>query len=131
MSLAGHYSFSVQRGADFARVFRRKYQASGEPAPLPGYKVRAQFRTLDGATGTSTTATLLLELQDGAGIEVTDEDEAEITLELSAAQTLLLAPGNVKTKVAYGIELYDDSVTPELVQPFLQGRVTILPETVR
>lgn len=131
MSLAGHYSFSMQRGADFSRIFRRKYKATGEPAPLPGYKVRAQFRTVEGAIGTSTSQTLLLELEDGSGIGFTNVDEAEVTLTLTAAQTQALAPGNTKTKVAYGIEFYDDSVTPERVEPFLQGRVTIVPETVR
>lgn len=134
MSLAGTYNFRLQRGADFSRVFVKNTEADDgtlTPVDLTGLKVRAQFRDPEYATGTTTSTTLLLELEDSDGIEITDAAGGEITLTLTNAQTALLCPNNIKTVVAYGIEIYDDGVSPEVVTPFLQGKVTVLPETVR
>lgn len=131
MALAGKYNFKIQRGGDFSRPFVRTNSA-GVPTNLTGLKVRAQFRELDGETGTSTSETLVLELTDGNGISITDAVNGEITLELTNAQSRLLNPDNLPDiQVAYGIEIYDDSASPEVVTPFLQGKVTIKPETVR
>lgn len=127
--IAGHYNFYVQRGADFSRLFRKL--VDGVAVNLTGLKVRAQFRSLAGVTGTTTTSTLLLELTDGNGIAITSAVAGEITLTLTNAQTLVLCPTNVKTRLAYGIELYYDGASPEVVTPFLQGTVTVVPETVR
>lgn len=127
--IAGKYNFQVQRGADFLRQFRKT--AAGVAVDLTGLKVRAQFRNESAAEGTTTTTTLLLELEDGDGIEITDAEDGRIELELTNAQTVVLNPNNIKQRVAYGIELYDDSVSPEVVTPFLQGFCTLLPETVR
>ena len=134
MSIAGAYSFSMQRGASFRRTFTRTYQSTGLTAIPVGYQARAQFRTSDGATGTTTATTLLLSLDeatDPASIAVSNQPTGEVTLVLDINQVLLLCPTNVKTKVSYGLELYDDSTTPETVIPFLQGRSYILPETAR
>lgn len=131
MSLPGSHSFTIQRGSTFTRRFRRKYEQTGEPTDLTGYKARMQVRSLAGKTGTSTSATLLLELTDGNGIAVTDPENGEVTLSLTSAQTLALGADNAKAKLAYGIELYKDSVSPEEVLPLLQGSLSIRPETVR
>lgn len=134
MALAGIYDFSIQNGADLSRVFVKNTQDDEgvlTPVDLTGLKVRAQFRTPEGATGLTTSETLLVELEDSDGIEITDAANGEITLTLTNAQVALLCPDNVKTRVAYGIELYDDGASPEVVTPFLQGKVTILPESVR
>lgn len=131
MNAPGPYSFSITRGKDFERKFVFKSQTTGVPIPLTGLKARAQFRTLAGQFGTTTASTLLLELTDGAGIEVTDADAGEVTMTLTVANTLTLCPTNTKTKVAWEFELYDDGVDPETVQGGLIGKVTINPETVR
>lgn len=131
MSLAGRYSFAIQRGADFARAFRKSIKDSGDPVDLTGLKVRAQIRQYDNEYGTTTTSSLLLDLPNGAGVAITDAVNGEITLTLTAAQAIALCPANQKTKVSYGIEIYDDGTDPETVQPFLQGHITILPEVVR
>lgn len=128
-ALPGKYNFRIQRGADFARVFVK--QAADVAVDLTGLKVRAQFREDGAEVGVTTTTTLVLELEDSAGIEITDPAEGEITLVLTNAQTAAMCPKNIITYLVYGIELYDDSVSPELVTPFLQGRVTINPEVVR
>lgn len=127
--LAGIYHFQLQRGADFTRLFRKRDDAG--PVNLTGLKVRCQFRSLAGETGTTTSTTLVLELPNADGVEITDATAGEITLALTTAETLTLCPANVKTTLAYGIELYDDAVSPNAVIPLLQGKVTVLPETVR
>lgn len=131
MSLAGRYSFEIQRGVDFSRSQRKSAKGTGTPVDLTGLKVRAQIRELDNEFGTTTTTSLLLNMPNGSGIAITDAVNGEITFSLTEAQTQALCPANVKTKVSYGIEIYDDGTDPETVQPFLQGRITILPEVVR
>ena len=130
MSLPGKYNFTIQRGVDFSRNFVKKDQTTGIALTHSGLKARCQFRSLAGQFGTTTTTTLLLALADGAGISI-DATDIDVTLDLTVAQTLTLCPNNIKTKVAYGIELYDDSGPTETVEAFLQGVMTINPETPR
>lgn len=129
MSLPGKYNFRIQRGADFSLVFQKT--ADDVAVNLTGLKVRAQFRSTSGEDGLSTADTLVLELTDGDGIEITTPLTGYITLSLTNADTVTLCPNNRRLDLVYGIELYDDSVSPEVVTPFLQGRVTVLPEVVR
>ncbi len=127
MASPGKYSFNLQRGGTDSRLFRAK-SADGQPYSLTGYIVRMQIRTLDGATGTSTTDTLVLEVAQGAGIDFT-ANPGEIRLALTPAQTVVLCPDNVRTQLSYGIELFNVG-TGEVI-PLLQGKVTIVPEVVR
>ena len=132
MSLPGKYNFKIQRGADFTRDFVKKIKSTGVAVDMTGLKARAQFRTLLGEDGITTTTTLLLGLANNAGVSVLAPATSGVTrLRLTNAQTVLLCLTNKDTKVAYGIEHYDDSVTPELVTPFLQGHITIESEIVR
>lgn len=130
MSLPGKYNFKIQRGVDSSHNFVKKDQATGVVLTHTGLKARAQFRSIEGQYGTTTGETLLLEFTDGAGISI-DATDIDVTMDFTAADTVTLCPNNVSTVVAYGIELYDDSVSPEEVYAFLQGRTTIAPETVR
>jgi hypothetical protein len=127
MASPGKYSFSFQRGGTDARLFRAK-SANGQPYDLTGYNLRMQVRTLDGAIGTSTTDTLVLEVAQGAGIDFT-ANPGEIMLALTPAQTVTLCPDNVRTQLSYGIELFD-MATGEVI-PLLQGKLTVSPEVVR
>jgi hypothetical protein len=104
---------------------------TGDPVDLTGLKVRAQIRTVAGEFGTTTSTTLLLDLPNGSGISISDPTDGKITLTLTTAQTIALCPANVVTKVSYGIELYDDGVSPNIVTPFLQGFIKLRPEVVR
>lgn len=129
MSLPGSHSFELARGKDFTRRFRKL--SAGVPVNLTGWKVRCQFRTLDGQYGLTAESSLLLALADGAGVAITDAVNGRVQLTLTPAQTAILCPDNVKTKVAYEIELYDDSTPPERVDGLVAGKVTVLPETAR
>lgn len=127
MASPGKYSFNIQRGATDTRLFRAK-SADGAPYSLAGYGIRMQIRTVDGATGTSTTDTLILEVTQGNGIDFT-ANTGEIRMTFTPAQTLILCPDNVRTQLSYGIELF--SVATGDVIPLLQGKVTVVPEVVR
>lgn len=127
MASPGKYSFNIQRGATDTRLFRAK-SANGQPYPLTGYSLRMQVRTADGATGTSTTDTLVLDVAQGQGIDFT-VNPGEILMLLTPAQTLVLCPDNVRTRLSYGVELFNAS-TGEVI-PFLQGTITVVPEVVR
>lgn len=129
--LAGSYSFVIQYGADFSRDMFKTIKATGLPVDLTGLKVRAQIRDVPDEFGTTTTTTLLLDMPNGSGVAITDAVNGKITFSLTEAQTIALCPNNVKTKVSYGIELYNDLVNPQTAQPFLQGRITILPAVIR
>lgn len=132
MSLPGKYNFKIQRGADFTRDFVKKIKATGVAVDLTGLKTRAQFRTLAGEDGVTTTTTLILNLANAAGMSIPAPATNGVTrMVLTNAQTALLCPTNKDIKLAYGIEHYDDSVNPEIVTPFLQGHITIESEVVR
>jgi hypothetical protein len=125
MGESARYDYTIDRGGDDTITFVRETDA-GVPVPFDaGLKARCQYRTLAGAEGTTTDATLLLELTDGDGVEVSDPDAAEVTLRLTVANTLTLCPRNRITEVWYEIELYDDSEDPELVEKFMKGVLTI------
>ena len=85
-----------------------------------------QIRTEDGATGTTTATTLVFE---PALVVDADPTTGKIGIPLTAAQTLTLCPDNEFTRLSYGIELFAGS--PEVVQPVLQGYITVLPEVAR
>lgn len=129
MSLPGAYSFELARGKDFTVGFRKL--ADGVPVNLTGWKVRGQIRTLAGQYGTTTSASLVLDLTNGDEVKITNALDGRVQLTLTAVQTQLLAPDNVKTKLAYELELYNDSVKPERVDGLVAGKITVLPETAR
>lgn len=130
MLLPANYNFSLARGKTFSLKFVQK-DGAGVPADLSGLKARAEFRELDGQYGTTGVSTLLLALADGDGIAVTDALAGEVTLDVSAARTLLLNEANEPGGVAYEIELYDDTGSEPIVHGFLMGAVNVIPETSR
>ena len=129
MSRPGAYSFDLARGKDFTVGFRKL--TDGVPVNLTGWKVRGQIRTLTGQYGTTTSASLVLDLTNGDEVEITNALDGRVQLTLTAVQTQLLAPDNVKTKLAYELELYNDSVPPERVDGLVAGKITVLPEIAR
>lgn len=127
MASPGKHSFTIQRGATDTRLFRAK-SGDGQPYPLTGYTIQMQVRTAEGASGTSTADTLVLEIAQGDGVDFTAEPGV-IELSISPAQTLIMCPDNLRTRLSYGIEL--TSVATGEVIPLLQGTITVVPEVVR
>ena len=93
----------------FQFLFRDKATQVAES--LAGLKGRMTFRL------TPTSATSLLDLTNGAGVAVQPSAQTGVVaIELTVAQSRLLAPGNLRTECVGGLELYDDSVSPESVE---------------
>lgn len=130
--LPANYNFSLARGKTFSRKFVQKAGDPAEPVDLTGWKVRAEFRELDGQFGNSTSSSLLLALADGAGIEITNPTGGEITLDISAERSLSLNEENEPVQIAYEIELYNDDDPDDIqVQGFLAGLINVVAETAR
>lgn len=93
----------------FQFLFRDKATQVAES--LAGLKGRMTFRL------TPTSATSLLDLTNGAGVTVQPSAQTGVVaIELTVAQSRLLASGNLRTECVGGLELYDDSVSPESVE---------------
>lgn len=131
MSMPGNYTFAIPRGKTFNLSFRKLAGTPATAIDLTGWKVRGQIRTLPGQFGTSTTATLVLALIEGTHLEIADPTDGLVTLTLTSEDTESLAPGNVKIRLAYEIELYNDSDSPETVDGLVAGKINVMPETAR
>ena len=131
MSAPGAYNFRVPRGKTFTLSFRKLAGSPAVAVDLTGWKARGQIRTEAGQFGNTTTTTLLLDMTDGAELEITDPDGGLIVLNLSVAQTIAICPANVRTTLSYEIELYNDNVSPETVEGLVAGKITVTPETAR
>ena len=93
----------------FQFLFRDKATQVAES--LAGLKGRMAFRL------TETSSATLLTLANGAGITVEPSGQTGVVaVEITVAQSRLLAPGNARTECVAGLELYDDSGSPETVE---------------
>lgn len=110
------------------------------PIDLSDYEARMQVRTEDGAYGTSTTDTLLLELLSTGltprlFIEVPPGGTVKnrVRIKVDVEDHRVLNPDNERRiRQAYGVELYIPAGTdPEYVLPYVQGPVVISGERVR
>ncbi len=105
------------------------------PVDLTGYQARMQVRTLDGQYGTSTAATLVMELStDNGRLSIDMPDTGVVALRVEAEDTFDLNPDNLrKVSLCYGIELFQPAVGPaaEYVVPLAQGKITVYGETAR
>jgi hypothetical protein len=118
---AAKYNMIVTRGSTWEDEFTYTDDA-GTAIDLTGYEARLQVRTTAGQYGTSTTDTLLLELS------TTGADPQLLW------DTAVLNPTNVaKARLVYALEIYQPpaGADPEYVIPFVQGRLSVLGETVR
>ncbi len=117
----------TRRGATWEVVFAYR-GADGEVAPITGMKARGQVRTADSR------AELVMELTSTGGAPrlIIDGPAGTVTLRVSAADSVNLSADVINPReLIYGIELYDDLVSPEYVEDFIAGRLTVLPEIVR
>ena len=130
-------SLAWTRGATVEEEFVYRDEDDGTPVDLTGFEARMQVRTLAGQYGTSTTDTLLLELN------TTDDDpmlffdsaaDGRLRIKIRPDQLSVLNPGNAKkVKYVYGMEVYrpDDSGEGEYVLPLFAGKISVRGETTR
>lgn len=132
---AASYSMTWTRGSTAEEEFTYQDE-NGLPIDLTGFEARMQVRTLAGQYGSTTSATLLLELTTQNGKLVWDTAaNGRLLMTASELDTKLLNPSNVKKlKLAYAIEVYRPAVAPatdDYVIPLVGGKITLLGETVR
>jgi hypothetical protein len=135
--LAATVALTIQRGSTWEDDFTYTDE-DGVGVDLTGYKARLQVRTLLGRYGTTTEDTLLLEKnsEDDATevlfVENADEVLCVLRLKIPVDDVAALNPDNEKkVKVAFGIELFKDSESPEYVIPLCDGTLVVRGEVVR
>lgn len=99
------YDIVVTRGATLQLQFQLQDDDGVAVAIPPEYLPRGQVRSEAGRTGTSTAATLLLDL--AAKLEIVDFPNGIVQLDLTAADSITLNPANGRVQAFYEIELYD------------------------
>lgn len=120
-------NLTTRRGATWNVMFSYT-DANGVAVDLTAYKARGQVRTADSR------AELVMDLssEGGAPRLVLDGPAGTVELIVSAADTALLSSSVTDAReLIYGIEIYDDAVSPEYVEDLVSGRLTVLPEIVR
>jgi hypothetical protein len=133
---AAKYNMTVVRGSTWEDEFTYTDDA-GVAIDLTGYEARLQVRSAAGQYGTSTTDTLILELSTtGADPQLLWDTAAQgrLRIRVEAEDTAVLNPTNVaKARLVYALEIYQPpaGADPEYVIPFVQGRLSVLGETVR
>lgn len=110
----------TQAGATWQFIIRKRDKTTGQPIALTGLKARAKFQ-LNGTT------LLTLTSNPAAGLTVTAADGL-VSVRVESTQTTTLAPGNRRTELTHGFELYDDTQTPEYVVPLIHGPLVVNPD---
>ena len=128
-----NYSMKVVRGATWEDEFTYT-DTDGVAIDLTGYSARMQVRQPAGAYGLTTSTTLVMELTTVDGrLSLPTPTNGQLLLKVSAADTLLLNPDNLKkVKLVYSLELYVPvGVDPEYVIPLVKGGISVQGETTR
>lgn len=128
---AKSHNMTVSRGKTWAETFMYLDETTAAPVDLTGYTARMQIRTLTGRTGLTTTTTLVMELTTADGRLIITPLTGQIDLMVSAIDTALLSPLNKRIRYVYELELVDPTESPEIVIPFLTGRISVYPEVSR
>lgn len=133
------HSFQVVRGSTWEDALDYEDEA-GLPVDLTGYSARMHVRSPLGRFGTTTTETLVMEL-DTTGtpqrlfIEVPPGNTVpnRVRINVSALDTIALNPLNArKVKLYYSIELFiPTGASPEYVIPLATGGITCIGEVTR
>jgi len=121
--LAGIYNITCEQGSTFSRVITVEYPDPDDasvmlPWDFTGYTSRMQIRR------TIESSTVMIELTtENGGITFTDEENGEVTVEMTDAQTAAL-----ETSGVYDLEIISQS---DEVSKLIKGTFTLLPEVTR
>ena len=122
---AGNYSFIIEQGATFTRVFKYKDE-NGAPVDLTGYDVRMQIRSSYGsdilASLTSGSGDFVVSVPPDAAEGVTDKNQIKLTISANntAAYTF--------DQALYDIELESGT---GVVTRLLQGKIKLSREVTK
>ena len=122
---AGNYSFTIEQGTTFERIFKYKDE-DGNPVDLTGYDVRMQIRSsYDSAilaNLTSGSGDFVISIPPDAAEGVTDKNQIKLTISAShtAAYTF--------DQALYDIELESET---GVVTRLLQGKIKLSREVTK
>tara|TARA_R110002050_G_scaffold249951_3_gene387856 strand:- start:3239 stop:3613 length:375 start_codon:yes stop_codon:yes gene_type:complete len=122
---AGNYSFTIEQGTTFERVFKYKDE-NGAPVDLTGYDVRMQIRSTYGsdilANLTSGSGDFVISVPPDAADGVTDKNQIKLTISAThtAAYTF--------DQALYDIELESGT---GVVTRLLQGKIKLSREVTK
>lgn len=122
---AGNYSFTIEQGTTFTRVFKYKDE-NGAPVDLTGYDVRMQIRSsFDSAVLASLTSgsgDFVVSVPPDAADGVTDKNQIKLTISATntAAYTF--------DQALYDIELESET---GVVTRLLQGKIKLSREVTK
>jgi|TARA_R110000823_G_scaffold206862_1_gene337556 hypothetical protein len=122
---AGNYSFTIEQGTTFERIFKYKDE-NGSPVDLTGYDVRMQIRSTYGsdilASLTSGSGDFVISVPVDAAEGVTDKNQIKLTISAShtAAYTF--------DQALYDIELESGT---GVVTRLLQGKIKLSREVTK
>jgi hypothetical protein len=117
------YSFSINQGATFSKLFVYQNPDGVTPIDLTGKSVRMHMRE----EIKSATISLALSSAPSDGIVITPQ-LGQIRLNFTAAQTAALAA----KEYVYDVELYhDDGFGNEIVTRLVEGKITVRAEVTR
>jgi hypothetical protein len=117
----------TRRGATWQVTFAYTDE-DGAVVPLTGYKARGQVRTGDSRD----LLVMDMSTEGGSPRLIIDGPAGTLKINVSAADSVNLSADLLNPReLVYGVELYDDLVSPEYVEDFIAGRLTVLPEIVR
>ena len=129
---AASFSLTVTRGSTWEDEFLY-VDEDGQPYDLTDFDARMQVRLPDGRYGTSTSATLVMELTTANGRLIIDTPDGgtvpnRVRIVVDAADTSDLNPLNDRrARLVYGVELVRD----DYILPLVNGNITVLGEVVR
>lgn len=122
---AGNYSFTIEQGTTFERIFKYKDE-NGNPVDLTGYDVRMQIRSsYDSAilaSLTSGSGDFVLSVPADAASGVTDKNQIKLTI--SASHTAAYS----FDQALYDIELESGT---GIVTRLLQGKIKLSREVTK
>lgn len=127
------YSMPVVRGQTWEDWLDYIEEEDGSPIDLTGYQARMQIRALEHRYGTTTVATLVLELTtpEGNGLLTIETPPGgtvpnRVRITASASEYATLNPGNEKkVKYAYALEVYRPAAggNPRYSLPLASGAI--------
>lgn len=110
----------AQAGATWTFPITLRNKKTCVPVDLTGLKGRGQVRKPDG--------TLVLDI-DNTHFAI-DVPTGVVTVTVAASDTADFVQNNERTELVHGFELYDDSGSPEIVKPLLDGPLIVKPAVI-
>ena len=109
----------VRCGTTWDQSFLYRDKATQAPIIIDDLKARGTVTDEDGNVVLTLSSPTTLIIPTGQG---------RVQISVGSDATQPLSPNNVRRELRVYIELYDDSVSPNIVTPFVEGVLIVLPD---